>query len=198
MPKIIGVTGPSKGGKETFTQYTLAHYGGIHLSVRDFITAHFNKSEKKSHFGEALIDAGNRLRQENGADYTARELYRQALESNQRTIIESIRNPMEAQFLLDHKCILVGVDADLKLIWERIMKETKDSARRYSSFDEYKEQIEREMHNPDPTMQNISQCLKMCHHVFMNNLDEEALYKEIDIWLPQLLEGINPNKERKG
>ena len=47
------------------------------------------------------------------------------------------------------------------------------------SYEEFISNEKREMHNEDPTKQNISRCMELADYVFSNNGSVEDLYKQI-------------------
>lgn len=199
-PYIIGVTGTINSGKGTLSKYIANRYDFNHLSVRQFIIDHHIPEELKiSDERERLRIAADRIREKEGPNYMIRKLYEQALESGRNTIIESVRCPSEAEFILRNKGILFGINADMQIRFDR-MKNTKDMASVYSSIEEMRIKEEKEMHNTDPTKGNISKCLEMSNYVFINNREKKFLYSEIRLVLPMLiyLEGIKPGKERRG
>lgn len=200
-PYIIGVTGTFNSGKGTLSSYIVEKYGFNHLSVRQFIIDHTEQQEfdEISDERDRLRVTADRVRGEHGPNYMIKELYEQALKSGKSTIIESVRCPSEAEYILRHKGMLLGIDADMQIRFDR-MKNTTDLASVYSSIEEMRIKEEKEMHNTDPTRGNISKCLEMSNYVFFNNREKKFLYAEIRLVLPMLiyLEGIKPGKERRG
>lgn len=199
---IIGVTGTFNAGKGTLSSYISEKYGFNHFSVRQFIIEHYTPKDLEfTDERDRLRRAADRMRAENGPNYMIKELYEKALESKQNSIIESVRCPSEAQFILDHKGILLGIDADIEKRYNR-MQGTKDQASIYATIEDMREKEEKEMHNTDPTRGNIAKCLEMAKafHVFYNNGTTQELHNEIGWVIPRFInpEGIIPDKERRG
>src|SRR3989344_6481909 len=94
---IIGITGTQGSGKGTVVKY-LEKKGFIHHSASDYITKEIIRQGLPVS-RDTMREVADRLRKKNGPDYVIRMLYEAASKTDRDAVIESIRNPQEAEFL---------------------------------------------------------------------------------------------------
>ncbi len=176
---LIGIAGTCSAGKGLVSDY-LCSYGFTHYSVTELmLVPELNRTANNSNRSD-LHTIANDLRARFGGDYLAWSLHQTALmEGTNRAIIESIRCPAEADYILHHG-ILLTVDADPKLRYNRAKE--RGSFKDNVSFKEFIAQEEQEMNNTDPLMQNIFYCINTTPKPYrlQNNSTKEALYQQID------------------
>jgi dephospho-CoA kinase len=120
----------------------------------------------------------NDLRKTNGPSYIAEELYKKALEEGGNGVIESIRNLGEAQFLKSHNAVLVAIDADKKIRYDRAV--VRNSATDHVSFEEFCLQEDREMAQTALYDMNVFGVMKLSDIILLNNGTLEDLHRQID------------------
>ena len=175
--QIIGITGTLGAWKGTIVEYLVKNKGFIHYSVSGFLKEELIKRGLEINRAN-LQDVGNALREKFGPDYITQQLFNQASKKKENSIIESIRNPKEAEFIKSHGGIMFAITADQKTRYERIQK--RQSEKDSVTFDEFTKQEEREMQNTDPNAQNLPKCIEMSDHLFNNDGSLERLYEEIE------------------
>lgn len=174
---MLGITGTNGAGKGTVVEYLVKEKNFRHFSASGLITEEIIKREIPVN-RDSMIAVGNDLREKYGSGYIAEELIRKAGESQDKTIIESIRTPGEVKKLKEKGGILLAVDADPKIRYQRILK--RGSNKDLVSFEEFMEQEKKEMESNDPNKQNLLACRLMADYVLQNNTTIDELNGEIE------------------
>jgi dephospho-CoA kinase len=187
---IIGITGTNGAGKSTIVEILKRNYDYKDFSVREYLTEELQNRGLEVN-RDNMRDLANEIRENKGAGYIVKELYKKALNSNCPCIIESIRCVGEIETLRDiaqksnSKFILLGVDADQKIRYERSIKRKGNLDQ--ISFEQFKRLEELEMQSNDPAKQNLKACLKRADVVFTNN----GTLEELEIKVKEYFEKIN-------
>lgn len=177
---IIGITGTLGAGKGTIVEL-LREKGFLHFSARDFIVQTIEKEGLEVN-RDSMTLIGNRLRQEHSSSYIIESLYYRAKESGKNSIIESIRNPMEVEFLRQKEnFMLIAVDADIRTRYQRIVQ--RKSSTDNVSFETFQKNEEREMSSNDINAQNLISCIQKADILVDNSgTIEDLKYKIEQIW----------------
>lgn len=174
---IIGLTGSFGAGKGEVVRYLVDQKGFRYYSARDFIRKEV-ETRGLPVDRNSLIAVANELREAHGPAYIVEALYARALEEGGDAIIESLRATAEARKLKWLGGIVIGVDADPKLRYERAVK--RGSETDHVTYDEWLDQERRETNPDDPTKQDIFGALRESDAIVMNNGTLEGLYAQID------------------
>jgi dephospho-CoA kinase len=182
---IIGLTGTLGAGKGTVVDYLVQNLGYQHYSVRGFLTEEINRRGLEVN-RDSMVVVANELRAKYSPSYIVEKLYLKAKESGRNCVIESIRTPGEVEMLEKQPNFhLFAVDADPNTRYKRISirKSETDSI----TFDEFIQNEQREMTSDDPNKQNISKCIEMSEHTFLNNTTIDELYDQINTYLIKII-----------
>ncbi|HWB61886.1 MAG TPA: AAA family ATPase [Chitinophagales bacterium] len=183
--KIIGITGTLGAGKGTIVDYLTQHHHFKHFSVREYLSR-IIKAHGQQVNRDTLVATANELRAQNTPSFIAEELYREASESGEDCIIESIRTVGEITALrAKGKFYLFAVDAGQKLRYQRIVERASETDR--ISFETFVENEAREMNSTDPNKQNLGACMNLADYKFVNNGSFDELYRQIDEVLKQII-----------
>jgi dephospho-CoA kinase len=173
---ILGLAGSFGAGKGAVVEY-LQSKGFLHYSASGFITEEIEKRNMPV-TRDSMILVGNDLRQKHGPAYIVEALYNRALAHEGNAIIESLRAVAEVEKIKELGGVVIGVDADPKLRYER--SQQRGSVKDGVSFDKWASQEQQEMNPDDPTKQDIFGALKKADIVVFNNTTFDELYAQID------------------
>lgn len=159
-------------------EYLVNKKGFVHYSVRAFLIEEIKKRNLPIDRDSMRIVADD-LRASYHPAYLVEQLYFQAKEKGENAIIESVRAVGEVELLKQQSdFLLLAVDADPQLRYERAMKRGTESD--HVSFEKFQEQEALEMKNTDPTRGNISACMAMADITVDNSGDVAQLYQQLD------------------
>ncbi len=182
--QIIGITGTLGAGKGTVVKYLVEKKGFEHYSVRGFLIEALRERSMEIN-RDTMTSLANKLRKENSPSYIVEQLAKKAIDNNKSCVIESIRTPGEIKALREYPdFVLLAIDADLKLRYERIKKRNSETDN--VSFDTFVANEKREMFSNDPNKQNLSSCIEMSDYKINNDSSLEHLHKSIDEFLKKL------------
>ena len=176
--KIIWITGPQAAGKWEIVNYLVEKKWFAHYSVRWFLTEEIKKRWLPLN-RDSMREVANDLRANYWPSYITDQLFIQAQQSSKDAIIESIRAIWEVESLKRNSdFILLAVDADQKLRFERATARKSESD--FVSLEKFKEQEKLENENSDPSKQNILACINMADFIVNNDWNIEDLHKQLD------------------
>lgn len=174
---IIGLTGSFGAGKGCVADYLTDVKGFAHFSARTFITQELDRRELPVN-RDTMTDVANDLRKTHGPTYIFEQLVRMAKEHGGNVVVESIRAVAEAKYLKAQGGLVLGVDADPQVRYERIVKRGSETDQ--VTFEEWHAQELRESNPDDPTKQDIFGALRESDHIIMNTTTLDELHREID------------------
>lgn len=175
---VIGITGTLGAGKGTVVDYLVNKKGFRHYSVSGYLKDKLIKKHLEPNRDNLQIIA-NQIRKRYGPDYITKKLFKKAKKENTNAIIESIRNPKEAEFIKSQKNgYLFAVNATQKTRYLRIQK--RASEKDNITFKEFKEQEKRELQSKNPNAQNLPKCIKMADFKFDNGGTIKKLYEKVE------------------
>ncbi|MDP3917609.1 MAG: AAA family ATPase [Candidatus Woesebacteria bacterium] len=174
---IIGITGTLGAGKGTVVDYLVDKKGFYHYSVSGYLKEELQKQNREIDRTN-MQDIANEIREKFGPDYITQKLFSIAESENHDAIIESIRNPKEADFIKSHGGKLFAVTALQKTRFERI--KSRSSEKDSVSFKEFQKQEEREMQSTQSFAQNLSKCIEMADFIVNNDGSLKNLYEQIE------------------
>jgi dephospho-CoA kinase len=173
---LIGITGTMGAGKGTIVSILVERYAFVHYSARAFLIKEIERRVLPVN-RDSMIEVSNDLRTKHGADYMIRTLHAQAKEDGCNAIIESVLTTGEAQYLKEQGALLIAIDADRRVRYERITSRQSETDR--VSFEKFMEQEERKMHSDDPSKHNVAGVMALADIHLMNNGTIESLESEL-------------------
>ena len=200
---IIGITGTLGAGKGAVVDYLVQQNNFLHFSVRSYLTEIIVEREMPVN-RDSMVLVANELRAANGPSYLAEQLLVKAVDkmstlsmseedSQQQqqqqqpggAIIESIRTIGEVEALRSsgHSFVLLAVDADPKLRYERVV--LRKSATDQVTFEQFISDENREMNNNEPHKQNLQECIKRSDYTLRNEGTLEELHAQVDQMLKE-------------
>ena len=165
MDMIVGITGMNGSGKGTVVDL-LKQKGFKHYSAYDLLMEEVNRLNMPQN-RDSLIIIGNKYRKQFGPGYIASELINKAKIDGGNAIVESIRTVGEVDTLKKEGGILLAVDAQQKLRFDRNIK--RGSIKDNVSWEEFVNQENKELESLDPNKQNLISCRNMADFVVDNN-----------------------------
>ncbi len=177
---IIGLTGSFGAGKGVVSDYLVNEKNFAHFSARDFIIKEIEKRGMPVD-RNSMIEVGNDLRKEGGPTFIFEQLVKIAKEHGGNAVVESVRAVAEARFIKEQGGLVLGVDADPKLRYERIVERGSETDN--VTFEEWHAQELRESNPDDPTKQDIFGALKESTEIIKNEGTLEELNKKVDEFL---------------
>ena len=181
---IIGLTGSFGAGKGWVADYLVSSRGFAHFSARTFIIAEITKRGMPID-RDSMIVVANDLRKSHGPTYIFEQLVGMAKEHGGDCVVESIRAVAEAKYLKEQGGVVLGIDADPMIRFERIQRRGNETDN--VTFDEWRDQEIRESNPDDPTKQDIFGALKESDEIINNDGDEEALRQAVDAFVAKCL-----------
>jgi dephospho-CoA kinase len=174
--RIIGLTGTNGSGKGEAAQFFMSH-GYAYLSLSDLIREELRQNNQDVS-RDNLIKMGNHLRKTFGADILAR---RTMEEVRGKTIIDSIRNPNEVEFLQSHKeFLLLAVDAPPGIRYARVMNRGRDESAQ--TLEEFVAKEQEEMSESDKGQQ-LQRCMQMADHLILNDGTLDEFHRKLEAFL---------------
>ena len=169
LPAVIGLSGTFASGKDTLAEYLVGEFGYTHVSTGDMI-----RVEAMKRYGDierpTLVKVGAELRAESGSGVLAKK----ALEQSRPVVITGVRAVGEAEAIKSAGGVMVFVDADPRVRYERMISRSRDSETELS-FDEFLANEEREIKAVSAdTDQNIGAVRELCDI----SIDNSGSYEE--------------------
>lgn len=179
---VVGLTGSFGAGKGIIAEYLVSQKGFKHFSVRALLLEEIAKRGLPPDRNSMIVVA-NDLRATHGPSYLLDTLFHRAQESGGDAVIESLRAVAEVKRIQELGGIVLGIDADPKVRYERARK--RGSETDSVSFEEWLDQERRESNPDDPTKQDIFGALKASDFIIQNNHSLDELHVQVDKALAQ-------------
>lgn len=175
---LIGITGTNGSGKGTVVDYLVKEHGFKHYAARDFLTKEIIRRGLTVD-RSSMREVANDLRATHEPAYVVKSLYAEAVQNTEeRIVIESVRNIGEAEFLKAQGAFLIAVDADQKLRYGRV--QARRSATDQVDFSTFVEHEEREMHPVGPHDMDIRGVMALSDATVMNDGSLTELHAHIE------------------
>lgn len=180
---IVGLTGSFGAGKGTVVDYLVKEKSFSHYSASGFITEEIIRRGMPVN-RDSMIVVANDLRATHGPSYIIDSLYARAKERGGDAIIESLRAVAEVRRIKELGGVVIGVDADPKVRYERAF--ARGSEKDNVPFEKWIEQERQESNTDDETKQNIFGSLAESDYVIGNNGSVDELHELIEATLTKI------------
>lgn len=177
---IVGITGSFGAGKGAVADYLVKNKGFHHLSARALITEEVKRRGLEVD-RDTLTEVANDMRAEGGPTYIYKQLINTAKDLDGDVVIESIRAVAEVKHTKENGGIVMGVDAEPLLRYERAV--SRGSETDHVSYEKWRQQELAEMNTDDPTKQNVFGALELSDYMIENNGTLEELHQKVDDFL---------------
>lgn len=179
---LIGITGTNGAGKGTVVEYLIMNKGYSHFSARIFILEAVKERGLPQNRESTRIVA-NELRKEHGPAYLMERLYEMA-KDEPKAVLESVRTIGEAEFLKSKGAVILAVDAEKHLRYERVFVRGTITDR--VSYELFCAQEDIEMASSDPWDMNVFGVMQLAEARIENNGSVEELHAKLDEVLAEL------------
>lgn len=172
-----GLVGRNGSGKSTVCQY-LMEKGFLYLSLSDMLRQEA-RSRGLVEERDVLRTLGNELKAADGLAVLAERAYAK-FKNEEKVVFDSIRHPLEASYLKSQGVVLLGVDVDVRVRFERIKQ--RRSPTDHVDFETFLQHDQAE-ESGRSVGQSIQETLDLCSFVIDNNGTYDDLYKKMNQWL---------------
>lgn len=181
---ILGITGTNGAGKGVVVDY-LKTKGFVHYSSRDYLARELARrglDETRPN----LRALGNEFRQTFGSGYLVEHFLGEIRKAGVKdAVIESLRSSGEAEALKKAGGILMVIDADRTIRYDRIV--ARKSGTDLLDFNTFVEQEERERYGTEGAYDmNIQSVIEMADYTIFNDGSISELHAKINAVLEQL------------
>jgi dephospho-CoA kinase len=184
---LIGIVGLNGSGKDSAGQYLVTQHNFVHKDLGQEIRDELKRLGKNNLDRTEMIALGNERRQNMGFNYWCKR----AIESvnSKYLVITSIRNPSEAEEIINRCGTLVNVFAEQHVRFERTIAKIENDPTKHgdiNSFEDFKAKESIELFSSDPSKQQLLKCISMAKYKIDNNGSTEQFHSQIE----QLLETL--------
>ena len=178
---IIGITGTDGSGKGTVVDYLVKEKGFVHYSSRKLLLIEIEKAGIEASRNELRL-MGNKMRALHGDDFIAKRAYELIAEAGvKNAVIESIRATAEAEYIKEHAGILLAIDADERVRYERV--QLRRSVSDKVSFEQFVAHETLEKNDPYPHGMQKTKVMEMSDYTIFNDGSLDELHSQIENFL---------------
>lgn len=181
---IIGITGTDGAGKGAAVTYLMKKHGFTHYSSRALISEKIAEQNLPA-TRENMRLVANQMRKEHGNDMVVQLSLEKAREAGQtNVIVESIRALAEVETLHQAGGVLLAIDADQHIRYQRITGRQSSSDK--VTLAEFVAHEELEMNDPDPNGMQKAKVIQQADFTIMNNESLADLGRQLEEFLHQV------------
>jgi len=180
MGMIIGITGTLGAGKGTVVEY-LKGKGFVHYSASGTLCRMLEERGLPTNREHASQLANELLQQYPGGILEMSNQFARAA-GDTKYILESIHRIREAEYVRSISGLLLGVDADIKIRYERISRR-QEGEKDNVTFEQFIADSKREEDGATGSGPNIKAIIAMADFVIKNNGSLEELHTQVDDFL---------------
>jgi len=184
LPEIVGISGTNGAGKDTLAAIRAEKEHALHVTVSDILREQL-RLDGVALERSNLIDLSTRWRRESGdcgilATRTIRKyLGEKAIHGYEGLSVVSLRHPEEAQRVKDFGGLVLWVDADPAIRYERIRSSGRERIDDEKTFEEFFAEEMRELVPPSGTSSasvNLGAVKPFADEVILNNFATQEEY----------------------
>lgn len=172
---IIGMAGQMSSGKDTIANYIVEKYGGVSLSfsqpLRDILNRAFLPIDRSN-----LVWLGQTLVDRFGSDILSKIISKEIEKSDKKIfILPNIRREGDVSCFKDWpEYILIGVQTDPKISYERLIKRSQNTDDQIKTWEQFQKDLQLS------TEVEIENLIQKSSIQINNNGSLEELYQQID------------------
>jgi len=175
---LIGITGTDGSGKGTVVDYLVTQKGFTHYSAREIWIEELTLREMEPTRANMRLIA-NEMREKFGNDFLVTYYLKKIKEERpENAIIESIRAVSEAETLKANGGILIAVDADQKVRYERVQVRRSETDK--VSFEQFVAHEDLETNDPNPHGMQKQKVIAMADYCIFNDGTLDELHTKIE------------------
>jgi dephospho-CoA kinase len=172
LMKIIGLSGTNGSGKDTVGRILQEEYGYLFVSVTDILRDEL-LAEGKPTERENMRELGDKWRREIGLSVLvdkAVEIFNSKKDAYKGLVVSSIRNVGEVEHIHELGGIVIWVDADPKIRYQRVIARRRADDKK--TFEQFISEEQDEMHAyGDEASLAVGEVKKLCDIFIENNSD---------------------------
>ncbi len=179
LPEIIGIAGTNASGKDTLGELRSELTGSQMVSLSNILREELDR-RGITHERKNLGALGDEWRTEFGFGVLAQKTIASYIEAGNKKGISltSIRHPEEARVIKEHGGIIIWIDADRRVRYDRINGRSADRIEDRVTFEEFCAQEDAEM-QPNQTNTMDMSAVKALADIFVdNNFASTEEYKQ--------------------
>lgn len=179
--KVIGLAGTNGSGKDTVAQILAEDYGFFVVSATEMLEEELKK-RGLAFERENKRKVGNEWREKYGLSAIVDKAIELANAADaDKLVIGSLRHPAEAEKVKELKGIVIWVDADPHVRYDRIQKNNRGRVEDNKTFEQFLKEEQDEMHSTGRATEIVGVEVKKIADIFIeNNLDYPTLKQNID------------------
>lgn len=183
--KIVGLAGTNGSGKDTVGQILAEDYGFFSVSATEMLEEELKKRGLEFE-RENKRKVGNEWRQQYGLSAIVDKAIEQAEEAGvDKLVVGSLRHPAEAEKVKELNGIIIWVDADPRLRYDRIQKNNRGRVEDNKTFEQFLQEEQDEMHGGESELSGAA--VKELNDYSVENSDtREELTEQINRILKKL------------
>lgn len=172
---VVGLAGQIASGKDTVAEYIVKKYGGVSLSfsqpLRDILNRTFQPIDRAN-----LVWLGQTLVDRFGTDILSKIICKEIESSDKKIfVLPNIRREGDVSCFKDWPgYILIGVETDRKICYERLVKRNQNVDDQVKTWEQFQKDLQLS------TEVTIDGLIKKSSVQINNNSSLEDLYKQID------------------
>lgn len=183
LPEIIGLAGTNGAGKDTLGDLRLARQNARKVSLSDILRAEADKrglSHERQNLGAISTEWGSKLGAGALSAMTIHNFYETRTETETGLSIVSVRRPEEARTIQREGGLMLWIDADREIRYQRILNANRGRVDDFKTFEEFCAEEDREMYpdSDDSFVLNMAGVRDTSDMYVLNEFDSKEAFEE--------------------